>query len=39
MAVKKKEVPEEEVKVETEKKYRYQFKSWDEFNKYTGPKG
>ena len=25
--------------VPTEKKYRYQFKSWDEYHAYKGPKG
>ena len=37
MAAAKKKV--EEVKVPTEKKYRYQFKTWDEYYKYAGPKG
>ena len=36
--VKKVTKPTEEV-LPTEKKYRYQFKSWDEYHAYKGPKG
>ena len=40
---KKEEVVVPEPKVEevvpTELKYRYQFKSWDEYHAYKGPKG
>lgn len=34
-----KKVEEKEVAVPTEKKYRYQFKTWKEYWDYKGPKG
>ena len=40
MAAPKKTETKEETKVVTPKnvKYRHDFKSWEEYNKYTGPK-
>ena len=35
----KKEVKPKEEVIPTEKKYRYQFNTWDEYHAYKGPKG